>query len=83
MPAIRNLTVLSVSLLLFGVPLRGAEWQYRVAVDSASNANGKPQTGSALLWVPPKSGTLRGLFLMGQLLFAANKEAFNLAEGSW
>jgi hypothetical protein len=40
-----------------------AEWQFRAVVESS----GKAPAGSALMWLPPRSNSVRGLFLLGQL----------------
>ena len=48
--------------------IHAANWQYRVDVAQAVGKDGKPrESGSALLWMPPKAQVLRGLLICGRL----------------
>lgn len=49
-------------------PALAAKWQYQTAFETGTKqADGKAETGTAFVWLPPASKTLRGLLIGGKI----------------
>ena len=68
MKSLLRYALLALVLGAASCPALAAKWQYQTAFETGTKqADGKAETGTAFVWLPPASKTLRGLLIGGKI----------------